>query len=242
MQQLSLFDEIQPLTLTAIHQIFIDSYSELKLGIGSPPFHVEFYPFVGINHTIRIRNQAIRVRLCDLFEDASRPVIKAISIILLSKLFRRRLHPQATAIYQEYISSRAMKDRATHSRQQRGRKMLAAPEGQYYNLAELYRKINALYFDNTVSPTYIGWSRRKSLRILGHFDPSHNSITISRWFDQPHVPEFVISFILFHEMLHARFSTSSNFDLKLKHGKFFKEAEKQFPFYDTANLWLKENL
>jgi hypothetical protein len=47
---------------------------------------------------------------------------------------------------------------------------------------------------------------------------------------------------MFHEMLHAKFSTSSNFDLKHRHSRQFKNEEKKFADYDAANDWLKANL
>jgi hypothetical protein len=47
---------------------------------------------------------------------------------------------------------------------------------------------------------------------------------------------------LYHEMLHARFSTSSNFDLKNRHSCEFKSEERKFKWYQEANDWLKENL
>lgn len=242
MQQLSLFEQELPLPLESIRTIFIDSFRDLKLSQECPEFHVEFYPFVGINHTIRIKKQAVFIRLSDLFEDAPRQVIKAISIILLAKLFRRRMHPHAIAVYREHIESVAMKNRATLSRRQRGRKFLGDPLGQFYDLSALFDYLNRLYFNNELAAVNLGWSPRKSRRILGHFDPSHRSITISRWFDQPKVPEFVLSYLLYHEMLHARFSASSNFDFKNKHGKYFKQEEKKYPNCSAANKWLKSNL
>jgi hypothetical protein len=242
MQQLSLFEKELPLPIESVKTIFADSFRDLRLCQGCPVFHVEFYPFVGINHTIRIKKQAVHVRLSDLFEDAPRQVFEAISIILLSKLYRRRIHPQAIAVYREHIESAAMKNRATLSRRQRGRKFLGDPRGQFYNLSALYDHLNGLYFNNELSTVNLGWSPQQSRRILGHFDPSHRSITISRWFDQSQVPEFVLSYIMYHEMLHVKFSTSSNFDFKNKHGRHFKQEEKKHSSYTAANRWLKSNL
>src|ERR1035438_8620037 len=37
--------------------------------------------------------------------------------------------------------------------------------------------------------------------MLGHFDPSHNAIVISRIFDQPAVPPLALEYVVFHEML-----------------------------------------
>jgi Tfp pilus assembly protein PilF len=141
-----------------------------------------------------------------------------------------------------YVNSIEMKERSLVTRSQRGRKLLSAPKGRYYDLTTLFDRLNQEYFENRIEGVTLGWSLRKSRRILGHFDPSHGSITVSRIFDHPETPEMVVSYIMFHEMLHAKFATSSNFDLKHRHSRQFKNEEKKFADYDAANDWLKANL
>ena len=41
--------------------------------------------------------------------------------------------------------------------------------------------------------------------MLGHFDPSHNAIIISRIFDEPKAPKLALEYVMFHEMLHLRY-------------------------------------
>ncbi len=241
MKQLSLFDN-PSLSVADISEIFTETYRELKLGRVCPVVHVEFYPFVGINHTIRMRDDSLYVRLSDLLETAPEPVVKVLSIILLSKLFRRRIHPGITTSYRAYVNSEEVKRKALLARRKRGRKQLLDPKGQYYDLTALFARLNEQYFDSVLAPGDVGWSYRKSRRILGHFDPSHQSITISRVFDQPDIPEYVVSYILFHEMLHARFMISSNFDMRNQHSPQFKKEERRFKWYQQSNDWLKKHL
>src|SRR2546427_5193654 len=40
---------------------------------------------------------------------------------------------------------------------------------------------------------------RSSRSMLGHFDPSHNAIIISRIFDNPKTPRLALEYVLFHE-------------------------------------------
>ena len=40
--------------------------------------------------------------------------------------------------------------------------------------------------------------------MLGHYDPSHNAIVISRILDAAAVPRLVVEYVMFHEMLHLR--------------------------------------
>jgi hypothetical protein len=242
MKQLSLFEKEQFLTPRDIREIFTESYRELRLGRQSPRVQVQYYPFVGINHTIRLRDEVLHVRLSDLLAEAPEPVVKVLSLILLSKLYRRRIHPDLVSTYHSYVNSVEMKRRALQARRSRGRKLQLDPHGSHYDLAALFEKLNREYFNSGLPSVDLGWSRRKSRRILGHFDPSHNSITVSRVFDGPEVPEHVVSFILFHEMLHFLFMTSSNFDVKCQHSSQFRREEKAFKYYRESNEWLKKHL
>ena len=135
-----------------------------------------------------------------------------------------------------------MKRKAFQVRRHRGRKLQLDPKGRCYDLRILFEKLNGECFNSSMGKVVVGWSRWKSRRILGHFDPSHNSITISRIFDGPEIPEHVISYILFHEMLHARLMTPSNFDLRNLHSAQFKKEEKRFKWYRESNDWLKSNI
>jgi SprT-like family len=243
MTQLLLFEQRESLSLERIHHLFLDTYRELRLNRPRLPLiHVEFYSFVGINHTIRFRNGELFVRLSDLFQEAPVEVIRALAVILLSKLFRRRIPSGIATIYRGFVNSVEMKEKSLKTRSQRGRKLLSHPTGKHYDLINLFNKLNVEYFDAGLSDVNLGWSLRKSRRILGHFDPSHNSITISRLFDDKRVPESVVSYVLYHEMLHAQFSTSSNFDLKNRHSCQFKKEERKFRCYQEANDWLKKSL
>jgi SprT-like family len=242
MSQLALFEETRMVTLEQVQRIFIETAEELRLARSPQVLHVEFYPFVGINHTIRFRHGELFVRMSDLFQDAPPEIIRSLSIMLFSKLFRRRIPAAVNAAYRSYVNSIEMKEKSLLTRSQRGRKLLSAPKGRYYDLSLLFDRLNEEYFDRSIQNVNLGWSLRKSRRILGHFDPSHGSITVSRIFDGPQIPETVVCYILFHEMLHAKFATSSNFDLKNRHSRQFKEEEKKFAGYELANEWLKQNL
>ena len=173
------------LTLARIGGIFAEAHRKLERERPCPPIRVEYYRFVGINHTVRLREGRLLVRLSDLFRRAPAPVLEALAAILLAKLYRRNPPREARAAYREYSNSGEMRRRAQASRRKRGRKLLAGPEGSRYHLTPLFDDLNREYFKGRMPPVRLGWSLQKSRRILGHFDPSHRSITLSRWLDHP---------------------------------------------------------
>ncbi len=228
-------------TLSQIRQVFVEAYPDLQGGAPCPDVQVEFYPFVGINHTVRLKDGQLLVRLSDLFKQAPTPILKALATILLSKLFQRNVPSAARVTYREYSNSLAMRRKARASRRQRGRKLLSSPQGNHYDLTALFDGLNREYFKGRLPGIHLGWSLRKSRRILGHFDPSHQTITISRLLDHPTVPEVVVRFILFHEMLHAKLLARSHFDVKNPHSRQFREEERRFVGHDEARSWIEEH-
>ena len=38
--------------------------------------------------------------------------------------------------------------------------------------------------------------------MLGHYDPPHNAIVISRILDRPGTPRLAVEYVMYHEMLH----------------------------------------
>ncbi|MFN8005524.1 MAG: SprT-like domain-containing protein [Terriglobia bacterium] len=242
MTQFSLFAESSLTFMQEVRRKFEDVLERLRHLGRCPSIHIEFYPFVGINHTIRLRQGVLFVRLSDLFEQAPLEIIEALAVILLSKLYRRRIPQSALEKYRAFVNSADMKRKSQTNRSQRGRKLQSTPQGSHFNLHALFTQLNQRFFDGRLHGVQLGWSLRKSRRLLGHFDPSHHSITISRIFDDPGVPEAVVSYVLYHEMLHATSADSANFDCRTRHTREFKLREKDFPDFKYANDWIRKNL
>ena len=65
--------------------IFQEAYRELRPRAPMPEIEVEFFAYVNINNTIRLRDGKLFVRLSDLLEGAPEAVLRAIAHILLPK-------------------------------------------------------------------------------------------------------------------------------------------------------------
>jgi predicted metal-dependent hydrolase len=83
------------------------------------------------------------------------------------------------------------------------------------------------------------WSRVHARNRLGHYDPAHNAIVISRVFDHPRVPRFVVEYIMFHEMLHLKHPVKLRGSRRCVHSNEFMAEEKVFPELNQAQNFLK---
>src|SRR5664279_5653658 len=200
---------------------------------------LEFYPFANINNTIRIRNGEVRVRLSDLLEGAPENVLESIAHILLAKIYRKRVEPRHMARYRKYVAGHDISAKAHVVRQIRGRKRIDTPQGDIFHLEEIFEDLNSRFFHGLLARPQMTWSKIRSRRSLGHYDPSHNAIVVSRIFDHPAVPRYAVEYIVYHEMLHLKHPVRLRGSRRCVHGKEFQDEEKLFPQVTQAKAFLK---
>ena len=216
-----------------------ETYRELRPRAPFPEFELQFYPFVNINNTVRLSDGRMKLRLSDLLESAPEPVLKAIIHILLAKIYRRPIDRAHSSRYRRYIASREMMQKAQRVRQMRGRKRLESAQGRCYDLDEVFDTLNVRFFHGLLGRPQMSWSAERARHLLGHYDPAHNAIIISKVFDQPHVPRLAMEYIVYHEMLHLKHPVKIRGSRRCVHGKEFREEEKAFPQLEAARLFLK---
>jgi predicted metal-dependent hydrolase len=208
-------------------QAISPSFREAKLQAG-------FYCYIGLTHTIRRKGSAWIIRISDHCRHAPAQVLESIIILLAYKVLHRKPPQRAVQIYEQFRKSPAIESAVRQRRLTRGRKQMLE-NGQHYSLEEIYREINAQYFGNHIEIQKIGWGRRRSWTRLGHFDPVHQTITISPVLDSPKAPEFVLKYLVYHEMLHAVFQ-----DGPKHHPPIFRRTERAYPDYARAKKFLSE--
>jgi predicted metal-dependent hydrolase len=220
-------------------EIYTRVFRELKPRTAVPELRIEFCRFANADNFIRLEQGKLHVRMSDLLEGAPAPVIEALAHILLGKLYRKPVARTYTHRYRLYLNRRDVRRQAHLVRQIRGHKFISGPQGQHYNLEEIFERLNARYFDGLMGRPQLGWSRGASRRMLGHFDPSHNAIVISRIFDRVETPLPALEYVMFHEMLHLRYPVDHSGTRRCVHTREFKDAEKKFPQFKEAKEMLK---
>ena len=220
-------------------QIFEQAYRDLRPDADLPGLKVEFFPFTSIKNTIRMREGKLLVRLSDLLEGAPAPVLRAIAHILLAKMYRRAIDREAAARYRKYVSSHHVSRKAHLVRQMRGRKHLDSAQGRTYDLEALFEDLNQRFFHGLMARPQMTWSRDHARNSLGHYDPAHNAIVVSRIFDHPRVPRFAVEYIVYHEMLHLKHPVRLRGSRRCVHSADFQAEEKLFPQLDEVKQFLR---
>lgn len=207
-----------------------------------PPIQVSFYPYIGINHTIRIRNGEIYVRIGEICRDMPLACHKGLAYILTGKLLRKKIPSGAREVYSAFAKSDAVRERASASKRARGRKVVTTSKGAAYDLDEIFSRLNDQYFRGEIPKPVLTWSASKTYRILGHHDAHHDHIAISKSLDSLDVPRYVVDYVVFHEMLHIAHPTKHVNGRRYNHTAAFKRDEEKFAYFYEAERWIERNV
>jgi hypothetical protein len=220
-------------------EIYARVFRELKPRTALPVLSVEFCQFANADSFIKLQDDRLEIRISDLLSGAPAPVMEALAHILLGKLYRKPVARVYSYRYRMYLNRRDMRRQAHLVRQIRGRKFVSGPQGQHYNLEEIFERLNGRFFDGLLGRPQLGWSRAQSRNMLGHYDPSHNAIIVSRIFDQEHLPPIALEYVMFHEMLHLRYPVDHSGSRRRVHTREFRAEERKFPRLKEAKEILK---
>src|SRR3954462_3117673 len=101
--------------------IFKTAHRQLRPRTPLPEITIEFFPFAGLNHTARLREKHLKIRLSDVFTDAPAEVYHSLALILLAKLYRKKIDQTYHRLYRTFILTDAMQQRARIARTDRCR-------------------------------------------------------------------------------------------------------------------------
>lgn len=121
-------------------------------------------------------------------------------------------------------------------------------QGTCFNLKMLYDEVNSEYFNNRLE-LLITWFGRKQKKAqprsrltLGLFHDQLRLIKVNRFLDRERVPEFLVSYVIYHEMLH--YVCPSYVDergIHRVHSKEFRAEEEKFRYFNKVQEWMDEN-
>lgn len=225
-----------------IREFYEEAFQELDGKHGIPKVDIVFYPYVGLNQTIRVRDGRVFVRIADMCRDMPPDVHRGLAYILVAKLLRKRVPAAADEIYSEYIKTAEMRDRSNDRKRSHGRKVVTSPKGDVYDLDEIFDNLNFWYFRGRLPKPVLTWSARMTYSILAHHDSTHDTIVVSRSLDAADVPRFVVEYIVYHEMLHIHHPTVHHNGRRYNHTPAFRRDERRFPDYQAAEDWIERSV
>jgi len=110
--------------------------------------------------------------------------------------------------------------------------------GCVYHLGRVFARVNTEYFASSLPRPQLTWSQSATYSKFGHYAFSSDTVLLSVSLDRAEVPEYVVDFIMYHELLHKKHGVSKSRRRKTAHTSAFKRDEKAFKFYHRAEEFL----
>ncbi|WP_211176468.1 M48 family peptidase [Brasilonema sp. UFV-L1] len=111
-------------------------------------------------------------------------------------------------------------------------------KGKWYDLDELFEKINHEYFACSLVKPRLAWSGINTYRKLGHYEAARDRVMMALTLDDASIPQFVIEFVLYHELLHKYHGATWVNGRRMVHTSEFRRDERKFRLYKEAEEWL----
>jgi hypothetical protein len=220
-------EHVETVSLTP-QEIYAKVFRQMRPRTPIPLIEVKFRRYANASAKIKLEKGVLQVLIADTLASAPDAVMEALAEILLSKLFRRPVPAHCNERYRRYLNRRDVRRNLDLVRQIRGRKQVEDAQGRIYDLDKIFEELNFQYFHGLMARPVLGWSPNASRTLLGHYDPSHNTIVLSRILDRANTPRVAVEYVLFHEMLHLRYPAEHRGARRCVHTQDFKKAEKQF--------------
>lgn len=219
--------------------IFARVYAAISRKDDAPRVSCLVRPYVNTMGKILLRAGVLEVRISEILHAAPGPVREALAWILLSKLFRRPAPQIWLTRYRQFMNRRETRRIHQVVRQVRGRKYISGPDGECYNLEQIFDDLNFRFFGGLMAKPQLGWSRGQSRGLLGHFDSAHNAVILSRVLDRPSVPKLALEYVMYHEMLHLKHPVEHRGSRRCVHTPDFRAEEQMFEGLGEAKAALK---
>ncbi len=184
------------------------------------------FPNENLNHSVHLRfsgrfspyNANVRKAGSSLvfsFSQEWKSVSEEIHIGLIQELLLKILKRKAketlnTELYGSFVKNLHLSAKKTESDER---------------LKELFDKVNSKYFSSSVEPPNLRWGL-SSRRRLATYDYHTDTISVSRVFME--ADDEIISYLLYHEMLHKKLKFRIGGGRSIHHGRKFRELEMAF--------------
>ena len=187
---------------------------------------------------VRRKPDGYRLRLHRMFVGAEPRVVRALARYVVHNDRR------ASTLLGEYIEEN---QHIIRRQVRRPRNFTLRTAGRHHDLQAIFDRLNGKWFGGTLEAR-ITWGpvasrrrRRRSIK-MGSFAVEDRIIRIHPALDQENVPDYFVTWIVYHEMLHGKHEVRRENGRRRFHSRAFLDEERSFPEYDRATAWEKANL
>ncbi len=115
-------------------------------------------------------------------------------------------------------------------------------EGKFYDLERIFQTCSQRYFGGKMPrPKGLHWSARVNHSTMGSYNLRDDTLMINRGLDSRIVPEYVLDFVMYHELLHKLLGIDTTGGRNRAHTPEFRKLEQAHPDYQRAQDFIRKN-
>jgi len=118
----------------------------------------------------------------------------------------------------------------------RARNITRTTKGESKDLDEAYDRLVELGLVEKDPRIHLTWTIEPNIRMVGSVSVLMKVIKISSVLDTENIPDFVLDYVLYHELCHMMIGFDPT---ATSHGEHFAKLESKYPKMDEAKEWLK---
>ena len=208
----------------------------------------------------RRRNESLRLDVPLILEEAPGPVKEGVLewAVLVTRRNGRRdprvrsRRAELESLIREHLRAPVAEGkplgRAAGLRLDRNRRRLAnlEPKGEFHDLDEAFRAVNARYFEGRLEAR-LTWSARLgglSTHCISQDGDgaAYHLISISRGYDTAEVTAEILGGVVYHECLHIAIPPRREGGRRVVHGPDFRKREREYDHYEIWRKWHRDGL
>lgn len=213
-----------------------ESFSTVGKEYGYDDVDAEFASFKELKIKWQRSRGKAEFKVSDYLEDANREIMDDIARSLFSRISGKD-PPGYPDSMNEWITS----DSFLRSKQpiyiRRSRNLARTHIGEHRDLEESYQRLVDMGLAVRDENVVVTWTKEPNFRRVGYCSVIMKVVAISSVFDNDMIPEFVLDYVMHHELVHI--TTGFN-PFGRKHGPDFRKEERKFPQWKEAEEWLRK--
>ncbi len=176
------------------------------------------------------------MELADYFADAPDQVLRdCCKAIVQWSRGKRFALPESV---RDYVRSDEFIVRSRPVYLRRSRSLLMTQQGCSKNLIDSVERLMeaGLVFDSDIGNSYFTWADHMAKHKFGQCNQTFRVVSVNPILDSDEVPDSVLDFVVYHEILHLRQDVSK---IRRPHNAQFRSWEHMYPGYEQAEEYLK---
>lgn len=195
-------------------------------------------PFLSFFHIsplyqIQLKDRTLAFRMQESFIAAHPTVYLAILQTAYGK--NRRGSKNTIQAYTRTAAYRNLRKKLEYLQIPRG----SYEAGKVVDLGEVFNRVNKNHFQGSIARPHLVWSTRPTYRKFGHYAFDTDTVMISTSLDSSQVPDYVLDYIMYHEILHKKMGIVQKNGQNVAHTPEYNSQEKQFPSWSEAQDFLE---